>query len=323
MKITFSKVFVATAFLLLPALPAMAVGTPAGTNITNQASVSFVVETATLNQSSNPVTLKVAEVLNVTLQWQDASNILAKADETDKVATFLLTNTGNGSEGFTLTVDNGIAGDQFDPVLSGVYLDANNNNVYDAGQDTLYNAGANDPVLAADASIRLFVLNDIPTGVVDSNLGQSRLSAAAKTGIGTPGTAYPGAGDGGINAVVGTTGGAAGDVATLQIAAVDVAVVKSAVVADPFGGTEPMPTAVVTYSIAVTVSGSGTAQSVTVTDPIPANTTYVPGSIKLDGAALLDPVDGDAGEFDAGKITVRLGNLQNTARTVSFQVKID
>ncbi|MFA5516570.1 MAG: hypothetical protein WDA20_09815 [Desulfuromonadales bacterium] len=323
MKNTFSRILIATALLLMPALPAMAAGTAAGTNITNQASVSFVVDTATIQQNSNAVTLQVAEVLNLTLQWQDSSNILAKSEETDKVATFLLTNTGNGSEAFTLTVDNGVAGDQFDPTLAGVYLDSNGNGLYDAGTDTLYTAGGNDPVLAADGSIRLFILNDIPAGLVDGNLGQSRLSAAANTGTGAPGTAFPGAGDGGINAVVGSSGGAAADEATLQIAAVDVAVVKSALVADPYGGSEPMPTAFITYSVAVTVTGSGTAQSVTVTDPIPANTTFVAGTLKLDGGALTDAVDGDAGEVVGGIVTVRLGDLQDTAKTVAFQVTID
>lgn len=314
---------VAMALWLLPALPALAAGTPAGTNITNKASVSFVVDTATLNKDSNEVTLQVAEVLDVTLAWQDSGNILAEPEETGKVATFLLTNTGNGSEAFTLTVDNGLGGDQFDPTLSGVYLDANDNGQYDAGTDTLYNAGANDPVLAADASIALFVLNDIPAGVNDSDLGKSGLTAAANTGTGAPGDPFPGAGDGGVNAVVGTSGGTANDTATYQVSAVDVTVVKSQSVADPHGGSEPMPAAVITYSIEVEASGSGTAESVTVTDPVPANTSYVEGSLKLDGGDLTDATDGDAGEVAGGTVTVRLGDLQDTAKTVSFQVTID
>jgi uncharacterized repeat protein (TIGR01451 family) len=313
----------AMALCLLPAVPALAAGTAAGTNITNKASVSFVVDTATVNQDSNEVTLQVAEVLDVTLQWQDSSNILVKAGDTGKAATFLLTNTGNGSEAFTLTVDNGLAGDQFDPTLAGVYLDANDNGQYDAGTDTLYIAGDNDPVLAADDSLALFVVNDIPAEANDSDLGKSGLSAAANTGTGAPGAAFPGAGDGGVNAVVGATGGSADDEATYQISAVDVTVVKSQSVADPYGGSEPMPAAVVTYSIAVTASGSGTAKSVTLADPIPASTTYVDDSLKLEGGDLTDATDGDDGEVAGGTVTVRIGDLQDAAKTVTFQVTID
>jgi uncharacterized repeat protein (TIGR01451 family) len=323
MKRILYLLIVASALWLLPTLPALAAGTAAGTNITNKASVSFVVDTTTVNQDSNEVTLQVAEVLDVTLAWQDSSNILGKAGETGKVATFLLTNTGNGGEAFTLTVDNGLGGDQFNPDLSGVYLDANDNGQYDAGTDTLYGAGVNDPALAADASIALFVVNNIPAGVNDSDLGKSGLTAVAKTGTGAPGTAFAGAGDGGVNAVVGATGAGANDEATLQISAVDVTVVKSQSVVDLYGGSEPMPAAVVTYSIEVTATGSGTAKTVTLTDPIPASTTYVDDSLKVDGGALTDATDGDAGEVAGDTVTVRLGDLQDTAKTVTFQVTID
>jgi uncharacterized repeat protein (TIGR01451 family) len=309
--------------LWLPVQSALAVGTPAGTNIINKANVSFVVETTTVNQESNEVSVQVAEVLDATVQWQDSGNIQAKAGDTGKVATFLLTNSGNGNETFTLTVDNGVGGDQFDPLLAGLYLDTNGNGQYDAGTDALYNPGVNDPALIADGSVHLFVVNDIPGTANDGDLGKSRLAAAAKTGTGAPGTAYPGAGDGGINAVIGSTGAVSVADATLQISAVDVTVIKSAVVADPFGGSEPVPTAVITYSIAITAAGSGTAASVIVTDTLPADTTYVNGSLKLNGAALTDAAGDDAGEVVGGNLTVRLGDMQDAAGTVTFQVTIN
>lgn len=318
-----SVLLAALALCLLSALPALATGTPAGTSISNQATVSFVVDATTINQNSNEVTVQVAEVLDATLLWQDSSNILAEADEAGKVATFLLTNTGNGTEAFALTVDNSLGGDQFNPDLSAIYLDANDNNQYDAGVDTLYTPGDNDPELAADTGISVFVINDVPAGVSDSDLGFSSLAAAATTGTGDPGTVFAGAGDGGINAVVGASGGDAADQATLQISSVAVDVVKSATVVDPFGGSEPMPTATITYSIAVTATGSGTAESVTVTDSVPQFTSYVDGSLQLDGIGLTDGADGDAGQVTGGDISVQLGNLQDNTRTVTFQVTID
>lgn len=317
--------FSLAALLLLLAVstPALAVGTAAGTQITNQAEVTFVSDGTTLTRKSNETRLRVDEVLNVTLQSQDAGNIQTKAGDTDRVETFRLTNTGNAGEAFSLTADNHVSGNQFNPPLVGVYLDANGNGKYDAGTDPLYKPGANDPKLAADASVDLFVVENVPAGTQDGALGKTRLSAAAKTGTGAPGKAFPGVGVDGVTAVVGPTGGAASAEGTLQVAAVKVSVVKSAVVADPLGGTQPMSTATITYSIVVTVSGSGTAPNVIVTDPIPADTSYVAGSLKLDGTGLTDAADGDAGEVAGGKVTVRLGDLESTVKTVTFQVVID
>ena len=315
----------AVACWLLPAASALAVGTLAGTPISNQANVSFVVDETTINQPSNEVVIEVAEVLDVTVQWQDTPNILVEVGETGTLASFLVTNTGNGDEAFSLAVANNLGGDQFDPTLAAIYLDANDNDQYDEGVDTLYTAGSNDPELAADASLSVFVVNDVPGDASDGELGDSQLSAAATTGTtpGTPGTMFPGAGDDGVNAVLGATGGAGADQATLQVSSVNVDPVKSATIIDPYGGSEPMPGATITYSIAVTASGSALAESVTVTDSVPQYTSYVDDSLQLDGVDLTDAADGDAGEIVEGNISVQLGDLQDITRTVTFQVTID
>jgi len=66
------------------------------------------------------------------------------------------------------------------------------------------------------------------------------------------------------------------------------------------------------------------ATDAVIADAIPAGTIYVPGSLKLDGAAVSDTGDGDAGVFDGQRVSVRLGNVASPAvRTVSFQVRID
>jgi hypothetical protein len=78
----------------------------------------------------------------------------------------------------------------------------------------------------------------------------------------------------------------------------------------------------------VTPSGSGTASNAVFNDAIPANTTYKPGSLKLNGAALSDGVDADAGQFIASptaQISVALGTLTavGSAQTISFVVTIN
>ncbi|MEO1573407.1 MAG: hypothetical protein AAFU65_00420, partial [Pseudomonadota bacterium] len=79
--------------------------------------------------------------------------------------------------------------------------------------------------------------------------------------------------------------------------------------------------------IEVTVTGSGTATAASVTDAIPADTTYAPGTLTLNGAGLTDAPDADAGQFLAvtNNIDVQLGDLDAAAGTqvVEFAVVID
>ena len=93
--------------------------------------------------------------------------------------------------------------------------------------------------------------------------------------------------------------------------------------ADPFGGTTAVPGATITYTLVATVSGSGSLANLAIGDAIPAGSTYKAGSITLDGAALTDLADGDAGEISPSGVAVRLGTVPaGQARTVTFQVTI-
>ena len=128
--------------------------------------------------------------------------------------------------------------------------------------------------------------------------------------------------------MIGTSGGSSEDTGTYAVSVVAVSVVKSAGVLDPFEGTEPVPGAVITYSIAVTISGSGTALGVVITDPIPANTTYNTGTLTLNGDPLTDEADADAGDVGhttPDTVTVDLGNLtaDSPVQTITIDVTID
>ncbi len=130
------------------------------------------------------------------------------------------------------------------------------------------------------------------------------------------------------DAVVGTSGGSDADIGSYVASALSVSVVKSVGIADPFGGTEPVPAAVLTYTITVNVVGTGTAQGLFTTDSIPANTTYNPGTLNLNAGSLTDAADGDAGDVGAttpGVATVDLGNLTNASgiQTITFDVTIN
>ena len=310
-------------------LAAQATGTPAGTNIQNTAQVSYTVGTSTVTASSNTSTIRVAEILDAVLTLASAT-VQVSPGATAEELVLTLTNTGNGSETFNLTaLSAGIVNDDFDPTLASpaIYFDSDNSGDF-SGSDLAYSPGANDPTLAADASIRLFVVNNIPNTVVNGNRGRSQLTAAAATGSGPQGMSFGLTGDGGVEAVAGTTGGDAVLFGEYLVADVALSALKSQSILDQFGGGRPLPGATITYQIVVTRSGTGTANAAAVNDLIPANTTYVAGSLQLNGATLTDTADGDAGAFvsaPAPEVRVNLGDLSGASgpQTIQFAVTIN
>ena len=307
------------------ASPAQSAGTPAGTNITNVATATYELPNGgEASVDSNIVTLKVDELLDVSVAWSDPSDVSASAGGTGQLLKFTVTNGGNGAESFTLaTIANG-GGDDFDPSVTSIVLDSNSNGAYDAGVDTVYSSGSNDPQLDPDQSITVFVLSTVPAGAGDGQRGRVDLTAVAKTGSGAPGTNFAGQGQGGGDAVVGATGADSEDDGYYRVAKASVAFVKSASVADAFGGSAAAPGSTITYTLAATVSGSGSLANLRVSDPVPAGTTYKPGSLTLEGVPLTDAADADSGSFNGTAINVGLGAVAaGSTRTITFQVKID
>ena len=61
-----------------------------------------------------------------------------------------------------------------------------------------------------------------------------------------------------------------------------------------------------------------------ISDNVPANTSYVAGSIRLGTTALSDAADSDAGSYDGTKVAVALGTVVGgQTRTVTFKAIID
>jgi uncharacterized repeat protein (TIGR01451 family) len=319
---------VATATIMFAA-PAMAAGTTAGTTITNTATATYEDVGGTPRSiDSNPVDILVDELLDVTVARVGSPDVITTPGATSVVTTFTVTNNGNGSEAFTLTPNGTLGGDQFDPTVTSVVLDTNGNGVYDPGVDTVYVPGSNDPLLAPDASQTVFVLSTIPAGAADGQRGQVSLTAAATTGTGSPGTSFPGAGQGGGAAVVGNTGGDSVDTAFYLVQNATISFVKSQSVVDPFGGSRVVPGSIVTYTLVATVSGTGSLTNVVIADAIPVSTTYQPVSITLQGAGLSDATDGDVGEYlttaPGNRINVRVGAVPaGQTRTVTFKVRVN
>lgn len=323
-----SRAVFCVALLAISGSPAWGAGTPAGTVIDNAATVNFDIAGTPVMLTSNTVSITVVERIDVVVTLQSAQ-VLVAASDTDRSLLFTVTNTGNGSETFLLAIDSVLPGDDFDPVpaVPPIYFDTDASGDFSVG-DVAYTPGTNDPLLAADASVDVLLVNNIPGAVVNGDVGRSELTATSATGTGVPGTVYAGQGDGGLDALVGATGGEAAVFGEYVVADVQVDIVKSVAISDPFGGNQPVPGATLTYTVTVQVMNSGTATAAVFNDPIPQYTTYVPGSITLNTGALTDAIDVDAGELDtsgAATVVVRLGDLTQAdgIQTVGFQVTID
>ena len=307
---------------------ALAAGTPAGTVVENQAVVNFELAGTPLTRSSNVTSLRVAERIDVVASLQ-SPQLLAAAGDTDRALLFTVTNTGNGTESYGLAIENTISGDDFDPVAAvpAIYFDTDASGDLTAA-DQPYTAGVNDPVLAADASIDIFLVSSIPAGAANGEIGRTQLTVSSLTGVGAAGTVYAGSGESGVDAVSGTSTGEALAVGEYIVSDIQLNVVKAQVISDPFGGNEPVPGATITYTITIEVVGSGTATGATFHDEIPDYSSYLADSISLNGGNLSDLIDADEGEYDTTTVpavVVRLGDLTlaDGVQTIEFQVSID
>ncbi len=306
----------------------MAAGTAAGTTIENTASVDFGMSGASFSVLSNTTTFAVAERIDVDVTVA-SGQVVVSAGDTDQALLFNVTNTGNGDETFVLGVESIVSGDDFDPVpaVPAIYFDTDGSGDFNTG-DVAYDPGVNDPLLSADETVGVLIVNGIPGNVTDGQIGRSQLTVISETGTGAAGTVYLGAGDNGVDAVVGTSEGDDSGVGEYFVENIVIGVQKSQLVSDLSGGSEPQSGATITYTITVDVTGSGTATAGALRDAIPVYSTYVPNSLLLNGASLSDATDGDAGEFDTTgdpTVVVRFGDLTQAdgVQTVVFQVTID
>lgn len=308
---------------------AWSAGTPAGTVIDNTASISFTSGATPITQDSNTVSITVLERIDVVVTLQ-SGQVLVAANDVDQDLLFTVTNTGNGTETFQFAINNTVTGNDFDPIAgtpASIYFDTDGSGDFSAG-DVAYQPGVNDQTLAADESVDMLLVNDIPGGVVNGQIGRSELTATSATGTGAPGTNFAGQGDGGIDAIVGASGGDDVQAGEYLVSDVQISMQKSVAITDLFGGNEPTVGSTLTYTITVEVTNAGTATGAVISDPIPANTTYVANSIELNSNPITDVSGDDEGELDtsgAPAVVVRLGDLTQVdgIQTIEFQVTID
>jgi uncharacterized repeat protein (TIGR01451 family) len=350
--------YLAAILLLLGVQQAQAVGTLQGTNVGNTATVDYTV--GGVNQpdvSSNTANFLVDRRINLTVAEVGgiATNVIPGS--IDRITTFTVSNTTNGVQDFRLLATNDAAGagtafgdtDNFDGSNMRVFVDSNGNGIYEPALDT---ATFIDE-LGADQTRTVFVLLDIPvTRVNDDTAGVTLRAFAANSGgagaLGADATQTAGADTPlVVDTVFGDTAGApntTGDLARdgshsdddeYDVVTAALTVIKSqTVISDPFNGAvnpKAIPGAVIEYCLDINNTGASQADAIVVTDAIPANTTYQPGTIRVavtgvgtgctSGTGTAEDDDnagvGDAADFNvttAGAVTVEGGNIAAAAR---------
>lgn len=323
----------ATAIIALAAAPAAAAaeGTEAGTTITNTATVDFRVggidQTAVVASDSFVVDRKI----NLVAVVVPAAPVSVTPGQTRAVNTLEVTSTSNAviDLGLSLAQPDGGAApfggtDTFDVTNAEIYLDSNDNGVWDAGDALITYLDE----VAPDTAIRVFVVADVPlAGRVNGDVAAVTLTLQARES-GAAGTQ---------GAIIAETTGpdtaqedtvfadSAGPMdaprdgqfsvaASYSVfAALLTASKTSRVVSDPFNlTTDPkaIPGAVIEYCVAVSNgAGAATAANVVVTDVVPGELTFdaafgvrVNGSV--DGGGVCQADGSAGGSFDAGTATV-------------------
>ena len=330
---------------------AQTTGTAAGTVVTNTAQASYTVNGTAQTTASNAATFVVDRKVNLTVVTGQSGSTQVNLGQAGAVATFRVTNNTNGVQDFLLsatqTVPAGILAGSNNFALTNlkIYVDSNGNGVYDPGIDTMSYVDE----LAPDASATVFVVGDVPNQAnADRAFVGLDVTVAAGGGAGTQGSALVPTdlnvadqantvdvvfadddNDGALGYDTARNGqGWAYAAYQVGVHAVNLSVVKtSSVISDGVSTINPkaLPGAVVQYCLTVSNSTLTTpANGVTLSDVIPANTRYVPGSITVGGigGSGVCLVNGVPIADDGSTTGLYSGSYNATTKTVSATIPL-
>jgi uncharacterized repeat protein (TIGR01451 family) len=285
----------------------LAAGTAASTSIDNRATITYQVggvaqtpiessptgnSTAGVGNGAN-TSFVVDNKVDLTVTEVGGAATTVGAGAVNVVTTFRVTNTGNNTQGYNLGASN-VGGtlftraDAFDMtnlrtfVSTAACSGVSPTPTYNAGTDTAVNI----TTLAADACAYVFILADTPVTATNGQASNVRLQAVARVATTlaalteTAGAESPTVVDVVFADNLRDATETADDQYWVQTAALAVAK-TSTVVSDPFNGTtnpKSIPGAVMEYGITLTNTGAVAATVVTITDPVPGNTSFADGS---------------------------------------------
>lgn len=347
---------VAITSVLLFGQQAMAVGTAAGTQIDNTATVDFDVNGVDQTDLVSSVSFVVDRRVDFALTQLGTALVDVTPGENDAFFDFLLTNDSNSPLDFSLLLTQLVAPATVRGVADTGTMGAVD---YAVSADTASGGATNtdpDPIrggaqfvdeLPADATIRIRVFGDAALTMLNGEVAGVQLDATA----GEPATVGEGAAlvdgvantDLGVENVFADAGndGVESNSDGFNVITAALAVTKSyAVIAGDLGSGLPIPGATVEYTISVVNSSATDADAVVMTDAIDTdvtldfNTYSATSDINVvnDGATLPcdveDGPDADGCTLVGADLTVGIAGLLdivvagNTTLTIQYQVTI-
>jgi uncharacterized repeat protein (TIGR01451 family) len=279
---------------------AYAAGTLAGKVITNQAYVDYkdANDNSLARAFSNAVTITVSQVASISIQPDATTQIGANG----ATAVFLVQifNTGNGDDTFNFAVNQGAG---WTPDSIKLYHDVNQNHTYDPGIDTLITPVVGQTyksnLTVPDDDFDILMVVQIPAIVTDGSTSIINITATSL-----------------FNQSVTASGSYTTKISTAVVNAVTTHPEKL-----------PKPGDIVTFTTVVKNTGSSVGTSSVLTNLIPANMTYVPGSVTINGVLMTDAKDGDTSNYNVdatNTITATLGTLASgSTTTVVFKAMVN
>jgi uncharacterized repeat protein (TIGR01451 family) len=240
--------------------------------------------------AGSDTTFKVDNKIDLTVTEVGGAATNVGAGAANVVTTFKVTNTGNNPQGYNLSAAN-VGGtlftraDAFDMtnlrtfVSTAACSGVSPTPAYASATDTAVNI----TTLAADACAYVFIVADTPVTATNGQASNVRLTALTRVATTLAAVTQTAGADSAtvVDVVFADTGRDATETADdqyfVQTAALSVGK-TSTVISDPFNNvTNPksIPGAVMEYGITLTNTGAVSATVVTITDPIPTNTTFL------------------------------------------------
>jgi uncharacterized repeat protein (TIGR01451 family) len=344
---------IAATLVSVPVLAAP-VGTQVGQTIENTVTVNYNIGTIAQDAETATDEVAVDRKVNLTLVRTDDSGAQVTPGQDDAAVTYVLTNETNDVLDFELVAINVAIGtaselspsenDVFDTTGGFTfYLDNPSGGtvgVFD-GTDTLI---THIDALASGDSVIIHVVSEVPTGLDTDDRAAIQLTATAREndGAATLGAAFTVSASNDVDPMVVDTvfadgdadGQVAGDGSAFDtddyyvLAAGITATKSSRIVAGAFAGDTTgtfLPGATIEYCILVSnSSGSATADSVTISDTLPAEVAYDSGYGVAVGGADCDTEGAGSGSEAGGVVTATIGSLAaDEQQSVIFRAVID
>ena len=327
-----------------------AAGTLANTSISNTATLAYDVNGVTQADITSPAAIFLVDrKINLTTGEVGGTPSIVGPGQLIAITTFSVTNTGNDTQDFSFSTANLANGtiifnntsplsDSFNANGCASFVENGTNPGYQAAEDisifidellpdlskTVYVVCSIPPAQAlntvAIVSLTTNVLSGGTTGVQGAALTNNALipnSAGIDTVFANPTLTL--SADGTIPAQAGNNASAVARDA-YRVVSVVTNVTKSASCSPaPANCSEAKTGTVVTYQLLINITGSGSADALVITDPLPANLTYLGGLIVPPSA-----ISSDFGVTTPNTLTVNFGTVVSPANlTIQFNARIN